>query len=131
MQDIDLPYACDDGTLTEDTPTYRSGQLSYEASVILNRSLHVAPTYKDLMIKVGFTDVIERQFKWPVGIWPKNKHYKEIGHWTLANIDFGLEGLLMGLLTRGLGWSKDEVLVFCAQVRPGLRDHRVHAYVPV
>lgn len=131
LQDIDIPYACDDGTLTEDTLIHSLGQLAYKASVALNRSLHVAPTYKDLLAKAGFIDIVERQFKWPIGIWPKDKYYKELGYWAYTNIEFGMEGLFMALFTRGLGWTKEEVLIFCAQARAGLRDTSVHAYIPM
>lgn len=128
LQDFSAPFGCDDGTLTEDTPTYRLGHLFLEASVALGRPLNVAPTYKDLMVKAGFVDVVERRLKWPVGVWPKDRYFKDLGYWCQMDLDFGLEGLLMALLTRGLGWTKEEVLVYCAQARLGLRDTSIHAY---
>lgn len=117
--------------MTEDTPTYRFGKLSEEASIALGRPLNVAPKYKDMMVKAGFVDVVERRLKWPIGIWPKDPYFKELGYWYYTNMTTGLEGLLMALLTRGLGWTKEQVLVFCAQVRPALRDPRIHAYLPM
>lgn len=131
FQDLHTPFGCDDGTLTEDTPTYDFGRLAIESSRALGRPLDHSPTHKDRMIKAGFVEIVERQFKWPVGTWPKDKYYKEIGYWCHTNLDFGLEGLTMALLTRGLGWTKEEVLVFCADVRRGLKDPRVHAYIPM
>ena len=130
LQDIHLPYKCDDDSMAG-TQVERCGQLSVESSVALNRPLNVASTYKDIMRKVGFADVVERQFKWPIGPWAKDKHFKEIGHWCKASLDVGLEGLFMALLTRGLGWSKEEVLVFCGLVRQDLKDPRIHAYLPL
>ena len=73
--------------------------------------------------------VVERWFKWPLGTWSSDKHYKELGHWNCGSLDVGLEGLMMALLTRGLGWSTEEVLVFCAAVRPELRDPRINSYL--
>lgn len=126
-----MPFGCDDGTLTEDTLIYRVGELFHDSSVAIGRPLNVSSTYKDLMIKAGFVDVVERRLKWPLGTWPKDPFFKDLGYWTLMNLDTGLEGLLMALLTRGLGWTKEEVLVFCAQARPALRDPRIHAYIPM
>ena len=131
LQDIYSPFGCDGGSMTEDTQIYRLGQLCLEASVALGRPLNVAPTYKDLMRKAGFVEIVERKLKWPIGGWPKDKHFKELGHWHTLNLDVGLEGLLMTPLTRGLGWSKDEALVFCALVRQEFKNPRVHAYLPV
>lgn len=130
LQDFSIPFACDDGTMTEDTPTYQVGNLCIEASTALGRPLDIAQSYKDLMAEVGFTDIVERRIKSPIGIWPKDKYFKDLGYWNYTGFDIGLEGLLMALLTRGLGWSKDEVLVYCAQVRTALRDPRIHAYIP-
>lgn len=130
-QDFSAPLASDDGTLTEDTLTYELGQLFLNASIALGRPLNAAPTYKSLMEKVGFVDVVERRFKWPIGVWPKEKYFKDLGYWYYRNLDIGLEGLLMALLTRGMGWTKEEVLVYCARVRPVLRDPTIHAYLPM
>ncbi|KAF9769132.1 hypothetical protein IL306_013494 [Fusarium sp. DS 682] len=95
------------------------------------RAINLAPKYKSFLEKASFTDVVEKQFKWPINEWPKDKHYKELGRWSYANINNGLEGLLLGLFTRFLGWSADEVRVFCTAMRKQLRDRSIHAYIPV
>lgn len=131
FQDCTAPFESDDGTLTEDTSTYHLGHLFLDASRAIGRPLDVASSYRDIMIRTGFVDVVERRLKWPMGTWPKDPYFKELGYWAHMNFDVGLEGLLMALLTRGLGWTKEEVLIYCAQARRGLRDPRVHAYLPV
>ena len=131
LQDFAVPFDCDDDTLTGDTQLYQLGRLFLEASKAIGRPLDVASTYKNLMVKAGFVDVVERRLKWPVGVWRKDRFFKDLGYWNSANLDVGLEGLLMALLTRGLGWTKEEVLIYCAQVRPALHDPRIHAYVPM
>lgn len=131
MQDFIVPYACDDGTLTEDNPLYRASALCREAGIVSGRRNDVAPYYKSYMERAGFVDVVERRLKWPLNEWPKDPYYKEIGYWVRANLEIGIEGMLMALFTRFLGWTKDEVLVFSAQVRAALRDRSVHGYCPV
>jgi len=40
----------------------------------------------------------------------------------------GLEGLSLGLFTRVLGWTKEEVEVFLVGVRRDMKDTRIHTY---
>jgi len=130
MQDIHTPFECDDGTLTEESAMYELGINFAEASTKLGRPLTVAPTYKDLMAKAGFVDIVETKVKWPINTWPRDKHYKELGAWYVANLDEGLEGLTLALFTRGLGWTPEETLLFCSRARKDLKDTKIHAYLP-
>ena len=76
-------------------------------------------------------DIVEHRFEWPLNEWPKDPHYKELGAWTRENLNGGVEGLIMALFTRYLGWTQEEVLGFCVEVRAALRDRRVHGYIPM
>jgi hypothetical protein len=131
MQDVDMPYRSDDGTLTEDHELRQWGSLFLEASEKLGRRMDKTPSYKQMMEKAGFVDVVETQFKWPLNQWPKESYFKKLGEWTLINLDTNLEGLCMALFTRGLGWTTAEVNVFCTSVRKQLRDRNIHAYCAV
>ena len=131
MQDLTHPFGCDDDTLHDDNELARMGALFIEASTKAGRPINLAPKYKEFFEKAGFTDVVERRFKWPLNTWPKDPHFKEIGAWSFENLNGGLEGLLLGLFTRFLGWSADEVMVFCVAVRKQLRDRQIHAYIPM
>jgi hypothetical protein len=51
--------------------------------------------------------------------------------WQLENLGGGLEALSVGLFTRVLGWSKEELDVFLAQVRNELKDTKIHSYFEV
>lgn len=131
MQDLTYPIACDDDTLLPDSALVRSGKLSIEASAKAGRAIDLAPQYKDFFEKAGFVDVVEKKYKWPINEWPKDKHHKELGKWSYANMNNGLEGLLLALFTRFLGWSADEVMVLCSAMRKQIRDRNVHAYIPI
>ncbi|EMT69917.1 hypothetical protein FOC4_g10008358, partial [Fusarium odoratissimum] len=131
MQDIVLPYKSDDGTLHADLELARLGHYFCEASKILGRSVEAPRHYKSMMQKAGFINIVERHFKWPLNAWAKDPYYKEIGAWSFANLDGGLEGLTLALFTRGMKWTKEETMVFCAEVRKHLRDPKIHAYLPV
>ncbi|KAH9235540.1 hypothetical protein K456DRAFT_1834240 [Colletotrichum gloeosporioides 23] len=131
MQDFALPYRCDDGTLPPSSPLHRLSTLFREGTAKAGRRMDLAPAYARMMEAAGFEGVTEWTSKWPMNRWPRDPHYKEIGMWTHANLDTGLEGLTLALFTRFLGWSRDETLAFCAEVRMALRDCRTHAYLPI
>lgn len=131
MQDIVLPYASDDGTLNQESELAKLGNLFCETSSLMGRPIDVPLKYKAMMEKAGFENIVERRFKWPLNSWPKDAYYKEIGAWTFANLDGGLEGLTLALFTRALKWSKEETMLFCSKVRAQLKDPRIHAYLPV
>ncbi|KAJ4090893.1 hypothetical protein NW761_007247 [Fusarium oxysporum] len=131
MQDIVLPYKSDDGTLHADLKLAKLGHYFCEASKILGRSVEAPRHYKSMMQKAGFINIVERHFKWPLNAWAKDPYYKEIGAWSFANLDGGLEGLTLALFTRGMKWTKEETMAFCAEVRKHLRDPKIHAYLPV
>ncbi|OHE95879.1 TAM domain methyltransferase [Colletotrichum orchidophilum] len=131
MQDLSLPYRCDDGSLTEENPVHKLSDLFLRGGRVTGRHMDKAPIYKDLMRNAGFVDIVEEQFKWPVNAWPRDPHFKTLGAWTHCNLDHGLEGLTLGLATRNLRWSREETLLFCATVRKTLRSHKAHAYIPL
>lgn len=129
--DCIFPITSDDDTFREGQNIKKWNDALIQASINLGRPLTDAIHHKQRMIDVGFENIEQKNFKWPSNTWPKDKKFKEIGLWTLANIESGVEGLSMALLTRGLGWSHEEVLTFSAFVRKDLRDPRIHAYWPM
>jgi hypothetical protein len=128
MLDCAFPVRCDDGTLAEDAPLLRWTQLLAEAADKLGRSLMTVEKYKDMMKAAGFEGVTEKTYKWPTNRWPKDQKYKELGMWALTVTDSSLEGLTLALFTRGLGWTREETIFFCAKVRKDLRNPNIHAY---
>lgn len=77
--------------------------------------------FRDLIVQqvqgVGFVDVQRCDFAWPANNWPTNKFMRELGVRTTMSCTAGMEVLCLALLTRGLGWSKEEVDVFAALVK--------------
>lgn len=79
MADPINPIDCDDGTMKEDSPILRWNTLLQEASEKLGAPLNSALKYKQQLIDAGFEDVVEVKYKWPLGPWPKDPKYKEVG----------------------------------------------------
>lgn len=84
-----------------------------------------------MMREAGFVNVSTRTFHVPIGLWPKNKVLKMVGlYWRTILID-GLLPIALGPLTRGLGWSKEQVEVWLIEVRKAYMEGWVHSHMPL
>ena len=132
LQDYGLPVKSFDGT-ADHTDLMRWGELLCEAARNMGRPMgsEVADNYLTWMADTGFVDIQQKMFMWPSNGWPKDPQMKELGHWNQVNILQGLEGFCLALLTRGLGWEKEEVDVLVAKVSNDFRNRKIHAYFPM
>ncbi|KAL6406919.1 hypothetical protein AUP68_09735 [Ilyonectria robusta] len=128
LQDVDVFMRSDDNTLTEDHALRKWGILLDKAAKEHGTPFIDTNRFKPLMAEVGFVDIKEKPFKWPINRWPKEKRFKELGEWSKLNTDGLLEGLSMALFTRCLGWTAEEVSVFLVDVRKDLNNPKIHAY---
>lgn len=130
MDDVYMPFASDDGTLDGtalDTWSKRQVESCKKIGIDTRSCSH----YKEWMTEIGFEDVCEFRFKWPVGTWPKDKQLKKLGQLTRVNFLTGIEGFTLRLWTGVLGMSMDEVLEFLAKVKEDIVNPRIHSYWPV
>ncbi|KAF6803914.1 methyltransferase domain-containing protein [Colletotrichum sojae] len=131
LNDMDLVPISDDGTLKPDSKIVKAVTLLQQALVTTGRQFETASNLKNVLIEAGFTDVTYQQFKWPLNPWPKDRRHKELGLWNNQNLNDALEAVYMAAYTRILGWTKEEVLVFMAEVRKEVNDTSIHAYMPI
>jgi hypothetical protein len=82
MQEPKLPAHCDDDTYAG-TQFEKWQNLALEASQKLGCPMDIASTCKATMEAVGFEDVTEVIYKWPINKWPADKKMKEIGKYRL------------------------------------------------
>lgn len=132
LQEFELPVRSQDGT-HKNTNIHKWGELLCEASRNFGRPMgaDVCDLFVQQMQDVGFVDVQQRNFLWPTNAWPKDPFMKELGHRTMINCLDGLEGFCLALLTRGLGWKKEEVDVFVAMVANDFKDRKIHSFIPM
>jgi SAM-dependent methyltransferase len=83
------------------------------------------------MRDAGFINVSRRDFKVPIGPWPKDPRLKESGTLGLANIHYGIHGLSAKLFTGLLQYNNDEFEVLLAEVRREAKNRKIHRYMPV
>ncbi|KAJ4182283.1 hypothetical protein NW767_013864 [Fusarium falciforme] len=126
--DPTFPAKSDDGTLKPTSPLNRWDELTSKGAANLGRPFDEGVNHEKRLKEQGFVNVTRKTFKWPINTWPRDPKYKEIGLWTLANIERNLEAISTILLAHGLGMSRDEILGFLSEVRAEMRNPRVHAY---
>ncbi|KAH6884923.1 S-adenosyl-L-methionine-dependent methyltransferase [Thelonectria olida] len=126
--DPTFPAKSDDGTLKADSPLNKWDELTIKGAAKLGRSFDEGLNHEGRLRAQGFVNVHRKVFKWPINTWPKDPKYKEIGLWTLANIEGNLEAISTILLAHGLGMSQEEILDFLTEVRAEMRNPKVHAY---
>lgn len=126
-----LPVRCDDGTLDPESYLSRWCHNIIQAASNAGRPVFPTTEYQQYLRDAGFEDIVVTERRWPTNAWPRDKQYKELGVWAFANLAEGLEGLSLAHFTRGLGWSHEETVVFCAQTRKDLKSRHIHAYWPM
>ena len=65
-----------------------------------------------------------------MGNWPKDPKMKELGTYAYAALAADVEGYVLYMASL-LGWSKEEVTVYCALLRRDVKDPRIHGYYKV
>ncbi|KAI4182858.1 MAG: hypothetical protein L6R41_005738 [Letrouitia leprolyta] len=93
----------DDGSICPGDAFDTCGKLAVSAGDAFGKSLMIEETMEDDIRKAGFTDVVRRQFKWPIGAWSNDPRLKELGHWNLLMWIKGLEGWTMRFFTKHMG----------------------------
>lgn len=79
------------------------------------------------MEEAGFVDIVEKDIRAPIGGWPKDPKLKEIGQWVHLLLDHDTEGYVL-FITMTLGWTREQILVYIAQLRREMRSGKKKAY---
>ncbi|KAL2207636.1 S-adenosyl-L-methionine-dependent methyltransferase [Sarocladium strictum] len=127
ISDFDLQYYSDDGTLTEKHQTLKWINHLLEGARMLGREPSPGPNIEGWMRDAGFTNIVAKTYKVPIGPWAKDKRLKDIGFCNLAQVLDGLEAFSLRLFCGVLKWKEEEVTVLLANVRKELKSGTVHA----
>lgn len=106
---------CDDETMPKDSLLARFAADMDAVVAQTGNNMWVNKLMRSGIEGAGFTKICERDFKFPLGDWPKHPVYKESGALYKRTFKEGLEGWLMYVLTRyGVPkpWSPEEVTVY-------------------
>jgi hypothetical protein len=101
-----------------------------EASEKMGRPWNTVQYWSVWLHEIGFEDVHEEVYMWPINTWPRDKGLKELGLWFREDV-LGVLPATGRLLTKGLGWTAEEVEVLLAGSREDLKSRKVHMFEEV
>lgn len=125
-QDFLLPFQSV-GPVPEDCTTIKWSNLIVESAAKIGRHWDNVGRYKKYFEEVGFINVVEKRFYWPLGMWAKGDYFKSLAVYWREDMMRGIEPLSMKLLPL-LGWSKDEIQILLAKVRKDWDRTDVHVF---
>ncbi|KAF6813359.1 umta methyltransferase family protein [Colletotrichum plurivorum] len=127
FQEMNSEYYSDDGSYTYSHATYKWNQTFINACRSMGRDACPAPKIRDWVHDTGFENISAKRIKSPLGPWPKDPFFKDLGMMNLCLTLDGLEAFSLKLFCDVLGREKDEVLVELAGVRSELKRGEFHA----
>lgn len=121
---------CDDDSIPEDAHVRKFSDLMEQASSKFGASLTDPTRWKGWLEARGYTNVTEKVFKLPFNPWAKDPRMKLLGMWEMENLLTGLDAMVTRMFQKGLGWSREEVIVFLALLRKEIKNPKLHGYWP-
>ncbi|KAH7263040.1 S-adenosyl-L-methionine-dependent methyltransferase [Fusarium tricinctum] len=121
---------CDDGSIAEKSAMHQWGKFFVEGGKKIGRSFTIVEdgVQRSAMEKAGFVNLKEKNFKVPIGGWPKDPKMKEIGRYAQATLEQDIEGYVLFMANTVEGWTKEEVEVYISMLRRELRQGKMHPY---
>jgi hypothetical protein len=117
MQDGDFPARSDDDSLPNSNLGKWYSNIIAGLLALGRNDMGIVKHYKRWMEEVGFVNVEEKIFFWPVNTWPRNPHLKKLGFWYGQDL-LELVTTLKGPLVR--------IIEFLKFLCPGInRYHRL------
>jgi hypothetical protein len=131
LQEIHHFPHCHDGSMPPDHPVTEYWSNIIAALANLGVNFNATLLLADMMREAGFVNVTTRIFHVPIGVWPKNKVLKMVGLYWRTILMMGVHPIAIGPMTRGLGWSAEQVEVWLVGVRKAYMDNWVHSHMPL
>ncbi|ROV96691.1 hypothetical protein VSDG_05536 [Cytospora chrysosperma] len=85
----------------------------------------------NMMRDAGFENIHERVFHVPIGTWAKHPNLKIVGEYWRQILLEGAQAIALGPLTRGCGWTREQVELFLVDVRKAYFDNSCLMYMPM
>ncbi|KAI5464314.1 S-adenosyl-L-methionine-dependent methyltransferase [Mariannaea sp. PMI_226] len=129
VQDIQWIFTCRDGSIPNHWAPCLFFNKVREGLLNLGIDMNASAVHPQYTEVVGFTNLSQIRRPYPVGGWPRDPALKAIGKQIHEILTTGLHAIAVGPLTRGLGWSSDQVNMLIADTYKALQDPSVHALV--
>ncbi|KAK5170131.1 uncharacterized protein LTR77_004715 [Saxophila tyrrhenica] len=113
----------------EDSPYVQWNTTMYDAGIKSGMRFDIGDKIKGRMEEAGFINVTEYRIPWLVGGWSKDEHQRKIGQWNQLRLDIGIADFCSRRFTNHLGFTPEQVEVFCAGMRNSFRDKKLYSYI--
>ncbi|KAK1853528.1 umta methyltransferase family protein [Colletotrichum chrysophilum] len=127
FQDVNTTFYSQDDTYSSETATAKWMNGFMEACSATGRDPSVGPKLEGWVRDAQFANVVADRIRAPLGPWPKDKWYSELGMMNLILTLNGLEALSVKLFSEMLGKTQTEIAVQLALVRKELKSNSFHA----
>jgi hypothetical protein len=118
----------DPGVTAENSPLMRWSQLFLEAARTIGLDAAMPRHFTPKLRETGFVDINLKTYKWPIGKWAKGAKFKLLGRFVFEDLMDWLPSSSLGLFTRVLKWSREEVEVFLSECRAEAKRKDRHYY---
>lgn len=126
----EVKISCDDGTLPDDAALHVMGKELMAAAEAAGKPLDTYSHMRSRIEAAGFTNIHEKNYKGPIGAWPKHPIYKDAGRIKAFEFQQGIEGWCIYLLTH-FGenpWTAEQVQAWAAKVKSEIDSRKYHVY---
>ncbi|KAF2773745.1 hypothetical protein EJ03DRAFT_105797 [Teratosphaeria nubilosa] len=121
-----------DGEETRPSAMSKWGEYVYEAAKNAGIDARASESFIEMLTRQGFVNIEKRDLQWPGTNWAKGRKNKILGKLNEENTGRAIPGIGMGLFTRRLGWTKEQVEDISNEVLDELKDKRnQHFYYPM
>lgn len=131
LQGVDARLHSDDGTIEQAPNAQLWINKLREACTKFGKPADGGSEWKARLTKAGFVDVHQEVRKLPIGPWPKDPKFKELGKYQVIQELKVVESYTPKLFEHALGWSVQEIQILMAKVKQELTNPSVHLYLPV
>jgi len=130
--DFTVHITSDDGSVPEDSVYATWNRVFAETGERTGKTFSVNDGQMARCMKdAGFSGPINvKDYKLPMGTWPAERKWKEIGGINLVSCDYGLEGYALYSAINVLGWAPEDVQELCERMRTAFRTPTWHAHFP-
>ncbi|KKA25125.1 hypothetical protein T310_0830 [Rasamsonia emersonii CBS 393.64] len=125
FQDWDMLIRSEDGT-TKGSAIEKYYQAIIPAFEKAGYPTRPGPQLEEWFRETGFVNIHVHKYRVPIGVWPKDSHYKKLGTLFLLSAEKGFEGAAMAVLTRFESWSPEEVTVLAAGALSDAKNPKIH-----
>ncbi|KAL1969137.1 hypothetical protein VTN77DRAFT_391 [Rasamsonia byssochlamydoides] len=130
FQDWDAHMRSEDGT-TKGTEIEHYFKVLYAAFEKAGYHTRPGPYLEEWFREAGFVDIHVQKYLVPMGVWPKDPHYKKIGTWNLLQAESGAKAAAVAVLTRFESWKPEEVTVLAAEALNDIKNPIIHGFCVV